>query len=52
MSVAKGRAEGIVPLKVPARDGDAGELLQAIATVLIAEDVFFPDILRTGRMLA
>ena len=52
VAVAEPRTEGVVALKVPTFDGDAGEFLRAIAAVLIAKDILFADVLRAGGVLA
>ena len=52
MAVIEPWPECIVTLKVPALNRYADEFFRTIAAVLIAEDVFLTDILRTGRVLS
>lgn len=52
MPVTEPWANRIVPLKVPTLNRDAGEFFRTIAAVLITKNVFFADVLRTGRVLS
>ena len=52
MAVTEPWSDCIVSLKVPALNRNAGEFFRTIAAVLITEDVFLADVLRTGRVLS
>lgn len=52
MAITEPWTDAIVPLEVPSLNRNTGEFLWAIAAVLIAENVFLADVLRTGRVLA
>ena len=52
MAITETWADAIVPLEVPSLNRNTREFLWAIAAVLITEDVFLADVLRTGRVLA
>lgn len=52
MAITEPWADAIVPLEVPSLNRNTREFLWAIAAVLITEDVFLADVLRTGRVLA
>lgn len=51
MAITEPWTDPIVPLEVPSLNRNTGEFLRAIAAVLITEDVFFTDVLSTGRVL-
>ena len=46
VAVAEIEAEGIIAHFLPSRYGNSREVLRAIATVLVTEDIAFADVLR------
>lgn len=51
MAIAEARANRIVADNIPASDGYTGKFLRSVATVLVAKNIFFADVLRAGRVL-
>ena len=52
MAITEPWTDPIVPLEVPSLNRNSREFFWAIAAVLITENVFLADVLRTWRVLA